>query len=117
MQRSRGQDPEAGRHPLVLPCNDLALVEQRLAARDVVSRSDGADDVQLGRHLTLTPYLEWVRDSCKKCGTLLIFDEVVTGFRVASGGAQQRFGVIPDIATFGKAICKWLSGPRACRPR
>ena len=37
-------------------------------------------------------------------GTVLIFDEVITGFRVAPGGAQQYFGVTPDLATFGKAI-------------
>jgi glutamate-1-semialdehyde 2,1-aminomutase len=49
-------------------------------------------------------YLEGVRDACTRYGTILIFDEVITGFRLAPGGAQERFGVTPDISTFGKAI-------------
>jgi glutamate-1-semialdehyde 2,1-aminomutase len=49
-------------------------------------------------------YLEAVRKLCTEHGAVLIFDEVVTGFRYALGGAQQYFGVIPDMATFGKAI-------------
>jgi glutamate-1-semialdehyde 2,1-aminomutase len=57
-----------------------------------------------GGILPLPGYLESVRAACTKYGTLLMFDEVITGFRVAVGGAQQRFGVTPDLATFGKAI-------------
>lgn len=57
-----------------------------------------------GGILPVPGYLEGVRESCIKNGTLLIFDEVVTGFRVAAGGAQSRFGVTPDIAIFGKAV-------------
>ncbi len=49
-------------------------------------------------------YLEAVREACSKAGSLLIFDEVITGFRMALGGAQQAFGVAPDIATLGKAL-------------
>jgi len=49
-------------------------------------------------------YLEKVRELTAKHGTLLIFDEVVTGFRLALGGAQQYYNVIPDLACFGKAI-------------
>jgi glutamate-1-semialdehyde 2,1-aminomutase len=57
-------------------------------------------------------YLEGVRQACSETGTLLIFDEVITGFRVAPGGAQQRLGVTPDLATFGKAIANGF--PVAC---
>ena len=49
-------------------------------------------------------YLHHLRELCTQHGTLLIFDEVMTGFRVALGGAQQRYGVIPDLSTFGKII-------------
>ena len=49
-------------------------------------------------------YLQHLRDLCTKHGALLIFDEVMTGFRVALGGAQARYGVTPDLTTFGKII-------------
>jgi len=49
-------------------------------------------------------YLQHLRALCTKHGTLLIFDEVMTGFRVALGGAQARYGVVPDLSTFGKII-------------
>jgi glutamate-1-semialdehyde 2,1-aminomutase len=49
-------------------------------------------------------YLEGVRDLCSSRGILLIFDEVITGFRLALGGAAERFGVIPDLAVYGKAM-------------
>ncbi len=49
-------------------------------------------------------FLEGVRELADEHGTVLIFDEVITGFRLAMGGAQERFGVTPDLATFGKAM-------------
>ncbi|HSM11939.1 MAG TPA: glutamate-1-semialdehyde 2,1-aminomutase [Lysobacter sp.] len=49
-------------------------------------------------------YLQHLRDLCTRHGTVLIFDEVMTGFRVALGGAQQRYGITPDLSTFGKII-------------
>ena len=49
-------------------------------------------------------YLQHLRALCTEYGALLIFDEVMTGFRVALGGAQQRYGVVPDLSTFGKII-------------
>jgi glutamate-1-semialdehyde aminotransferase len=49
-------------------------------------------------------FLEDVRDLCLKHGSVLIFDEIVTGFRHALGGAQELFGVVPDLACFGKAL-------------
>jgi glutamate-1-semialdehyde 2,1-aminomutase len=49
-------------------------------------------------------FLEGLRDLCTRHGALLIFDEVMTGFRVALGGAQQLYGVTPDLSTFGKII-------------
>ena len=49
-------------------------------------------------------YLQHLRDLCTQHGAVLIFDEVMTGFRVALGGAQARYGVTPDLSTFGKVI-------------
>jgi glutamate-1-semialdehyde 2,1-aminomutase len=49
-------------------------------------------------------FLQHLRELCTKHGALLIFDEVMTGFRVALGGAQQRYGITPDLSTFGKII-------------
>src|SRR5207237_8545653 len=51
-----------------------------------------------------TVYLEAVRNLARDRGALLIFDEVMTGFRVARGGAQERYGITPDITTLGKII-------------
>src|SRR5439155_12592016 len=49
-------------------------------------------------------FLEGLRALADGCGALLVFDEIVTGFRLAWGGAQERYGVIPDLCTLGKAI-------------
>jgi glutamate-1-semialdehyde 2,1-aminomutase len=49
-------------------------------------------------------YLQHLRALCDRYGAVLIFDEVMTGFRVALGGAQERYGVTPDLSTFGKVI-------------
>ncbi len=57
-------------------------------------------------------YLEGAKELCAEHGALLIFDEVITGFRLAPGGAQEYFGVTPDLAIFGKAIAGGL--PLAC---
>lgn len=57
-------------------------------------------------------YLETVRELCTEHGVVLIFDEVITGFRLALGGAQSYFGVTPDLATFGKAMANGF--PIAC---
>jgi glutamate-1-semialdehyde 2,1-aminomutase len=49
-------------------------------------------------------FLEGLRSACDRAGALLVFDEVITGFRLAPGGAQERLGVRPDISTFGKVL-------------
>jgi len=49
-------------------------------------------------------FLEALRLLCDACGALLVFDEVITGFRVARGGAQERFGVVPDLTILGKIV-------------
>jgi glutamate-1-semialdehyde 2,1-aminomutase len=49
-------------------------------------------------------FLQAVREATKKHGTVLVFDEIVTGFRIAWGGAQEKYGVVPDLACYGKAV-------------
>lgn len=62
-------------------------------------------------------YLEAVRDIASREGIVLIFDEMITGFRFANGGAQELFGVTPDIATFGKAIANGFPLSAVCGRR
>ena len=87
---------------LIAPFNDLAAVETLLAENDDVA----AIIVEpLQRIIPAEPgYLEGLRALCDRFSVLLIFDEIVTGFRLAYGGAQERYGVIPDICTLGKVI-------------
>lgn len=83
-----------------VPYNDLAAMEAELTARPVAA-------VILEPMTTTWPepgYLEGVRDLATKHGAILIFDEMVTGFRFAKGGAQEYFGVTPDLSSFGKGI-------------
>jgi glutamate-1-semialdehyde 2,1-aminomutase len=59
----------------------------------------------LQRVLTPVPgFLEALREATRRHGIVLIFDEIVTGFRIAWGGAQEKYGVVPDLATYGKAM-------------
>ena len=62
-------------------------------------------------------FLEALRALCDASGALLIFDEVITGFRVARGGAQERFGVLPDLTILGKIVGGGLPARRVRRPR
>src|SRR5208283_5388556 len=57
-----------------------------------------------GLYLPKPGYLDFLRAATKANGALLIFDEVMTGFRLAKGGAQERFGVTPDLTCLGKII-------------
>jgi len=87
---------------LIAPFNDLEAVAMLLNENDDVA----AIMVEpLQRIIPAEPgYLQGLRNLCDKHGVLLIFDEIVTGFRLAFGGAQERYGVIPDICTLGKII-------------
>lgn len=88
----------------ILPWNDLEALEARLAESDIAAVIMEPAMCNAGAIHPREGYLEGVREACTRTGTILIFDEVITGFRVAPGGAQERLGVTPDLATFGKAI-------------
>jgi glutamate-1-semialdehyde 2,1-aminomutase len=91
---------------IVLPFNDLGAVEQLFTARGVEIAAVIVEPVAANMGLVLPDdgFLRGLRAVCDRHGALLIFDEVITGFRVALGGAQARFGVTPDLSTFGKVI-------------
>lgn len=87
---------------LVAPFNDLEAVASLLSEHGDIA----AIIVEpLQRIIPPVPgFLEGLRDVCTQHGVLLIFDEIVTGFRLAYGGAQEQYGVVPDICTLGKVI-------------
>ncbi|WP_299621133.1 aminotransferase class III-fold pyridoxal phosphate-dependent enzyme [uncultured Tateyamaria sp.] len=87
---------------LIAPFNDLAAVEALLSEHSDIAAII-AEPLQ--RIIPAAPgFLQGLRDLCDKHHVLLIFDEIVTGFRLAYGGAQERYGVTPDICTLGKII-------------
>ncbi len=93
-------------HTLVLPFNDPEAVKAAFAANPggiagiIVEPVPG----NAGLYLPKPGYLEFLRDVTTAEGALLIFDEVMTGFRLAKGGAQERFNIRPDLTCFGKII-------------
>ena len=91
---------------IVLPFNDLARVESLFAERGAEIAGVIVEPVaaNMGMVLPADDFLRGLRALCDRHGSVLIFDEVITGFRVALGGAQARFGVTPDLSTFGKVI-------------
>ncbi|MDQ1446071.1 MAG: glutamate-semialdehyde -aminomutase [Acidimicrobiaceae bacterium] len=101
---SAGQDPAAGEHVDVLAWNDLDLLAARVERGDVAAVIMEAAMCNTSAVPPAPGYLEGVRELCDRTGTILIFDEVITGFRLAPGGAQELLGVTPDLATFGKAL-------------
>ncbi|HEU0036285.1 MAG TPA: glutamate-1-semialdehyde 2,1-aminomutase [Kofleriaceae bacterium] len=101
---SAGVPEGAARDTIVVPYNDLAAVEQVLAAGDVAAIIIEPVAGNMGLVVPKPGYLEGLRTLTAKHGTVLIFDEVMTGFRVAYGGAQARYGVTPDLTTIGKVI-------------
>ncbi len=91
---------------LLAPYNDLNAVEQLFAANKGQVAALIVEPVagNMGLMLPRKGFLEGLRDLCTANGALLIFDEVITGFRVDYHGAQGRFGVKPDLTTLGKII-------------
>ncbi len=96
---------------VVIPPNDLDLLERTLQADPEI----GAVILEpTGGHWGAVPirgpFLKGVRELTSKYGQLLIFDEVITGFRVAPGGAQQKYGILPDLTSLAKILAGGLPG-------
>lgn len=103
---SPGVPADLAKHTLTVPYNDVAALEASFAAQPSGIAAVILEPV-VGNMGCVPPdpgYLQAVRALCSKHGALLIFDEVMTGFRVAPGGASELYGVSPDITTFGKVI-------------
>ena len=91
---------------LLAPYNDLEAIETLVAANKGEIAALILEPVpgNMGLCLPNQGYLQGLRDICTREGIVLIFDEVMTGFRLAKGGAQELFGVTPDMTTLGKII-------------
>ena len=103
---SAGVPAETVMHTLALPYNDLGAVEAAFAARPQEIACVIVEPV-VGNAGTIPPgtgFLAGLRRLCTQYGALLIVDEVMTGFRLALGGAQQVYGVTPDLTTLGKIL-------------
>ena len=103
---SAGVHPDYARDTLVAPYNDLAAVEKLFA--DNPGQIAGLIVEPVAGNMGVVPpaagFLEGLRNVTGQDGSLLIFDEVISGFRVAFGGAQSLFGVTPDITCLGKIV-------------
>jgi glutamate-1-semialdehyde 2,1-aminomutase len=101
---SPGVPADFARHTLVAPYNDAvaaeAILERTPVAAVIVEPVAG----NMGCVPPKPGFLARLRELCDRSGACLVFDEVITGFRVAPGGAQERYGVTPDLTTLGKAI-------------
>jgi glutamate-1-semialdehyde 2,1-aminomutase len=99
--------PEAfTRETIVLPLDDEARVRELLRADGDRIAAVIIEPIPANNGLLLQrrEFLETLRTETERAGTLLIFDEVISGFRVARGGAAELYGITPDLATFGKVI-------------
>ncbi len=96
---SDGVPPNAVADTVVAPYNEVPELDDQVAA--VIVEPVAAN---MGVVPPVPGFLQGLRAACDEAGALLIFDEVITGFRLGRGGAAERFGMTPDIACFGKVI-------------
>jgi glutamate-1-semialdehyde 2,1-aminomutase len=101
---SVGQDAMDAAGLDVIGWNNLAWLESRLARGDVAGVIMEPAMCNQGAISPAPGYLEGAQESCRRHGAILIFDEVITGFRLGPHGAQGRFGVTPDLSIFAKAM-------------
>jgi glutamate-1-semialdehyde 2,1-aminomutase len=103
---SAGVPADTASHTMVLDYNDSGQSEALFARRGAEIAAVIVEPVAGNMNLVLPApgFLEKLRELCTRHGALLIFDEVMTGFRVALGGAQARFDIRPDLTTLGKVI-------------
>jgi glutamate-1-semialdehyde 2,1-aminomutase len=99
---SPGVPSAVAKDTAVIPYNDLASVERVVEGAACVFVEPVAGN--MGVVPPEPGFLEGLRSLCDETGALLVFDEVITGFRVARGGAQERFGVLPDLTVLGKIV-------------
>ncbi len=105
-----GVPEETCRSIVPLPPNDVEALEDAIGEGDVAGVILEPGGASMGYLPTPRPFLEELRRITKRNGVVLIFDEVVTGFRDAPGGAQGKYGVTPDISTLGKILAGGYPG-------
>ncbi|WP_105615040.1 glutamate-1-semialdehyde 2,1-aminomutase [Vallitalea okinawensis] len=104
-QDSNGITEGTMKDTLVLPFGEIDAVKNALQEnQDIACIILEPVPANMGLICTEKEYLVGLRDLCDQYGVLLIFDEVISGFRLSLGGAQERYGVIPDLTTLGKII-------------
>jgi glutamate-1-semialdehyde 2,1-aminomutase len=111
---STGMVPGCAEALIIQPFNDLELIEKTIRERHFEIAAIMLEPI-MGSCGVIPPregFLEGLRSITKEYGILLIFDEVMTGFRVAAGGAQEYYNIQPDISTFAKAMASGF--PVAC---
>jgi len=103
---TEGLPVDGAKECMLLPWNELELVEKTVAAHKHELAAIITEPVMCnnGCMMPKEGFLEGLREICDRHGILLIFDEVITGFRLSLGGAQKHFNVTPDLAIFGKAM-------------
>jgi len=103
---SAGVPADIAKHTVVLDYNDADQVKALFDSRGAEIACVIVEPVAGNMNLILPKqgFLETLRAQCTKHGAVLVFDEVMTGFRVALGGAQARYGIRPDLTTLGKVI-------------
>jgi glutamate-1-semialdehyde 2,1-aminomutase len=103
---SAGVPASFTQHTVAVPFNDVEAVKQAFSANPGQVAGIIVEPVpgNAGLYLPRPGFLEFLSKSATANGALLIFDEVMTGFRLAPGGAQQKYGITPDLSCFGKII-------------
>src|ERR1700743_589233 len=107
---------------VIVPWNDREAVTKALAEHEVAALLAEPIAAHNGVVPPADGFLEFLREATREAGALLVFDEVITGFRVARGGAQELYGVEPDLTVMGKVIggglpAAALGGPREAGER
>lgn len=103
---SAGVPADLARHTIVLPFNDFEAVRSAFAfhGKDLAGLIVEGVPANAGLYLPKPGYLELLQALCREHGAVFIYDEVMTGFRLAMGGAQSIYGLRPDLSCFGKII-------------
>jgi glutamate-1-semialdehyde 2,1-aminomutase len=102
---------------IVVPWNDREAVSRALAEHSVAALLAEPIAANMGVVPPAEGFLEFLRQATGEAGALLVFDEVITGFRVARGGAQELYGVEPDLTVLGKVIGGGLPAAALAGPR
>ena len=114
---SPGVPEQVAAGTVVVPWNDREAVEAAVAGHKVAALLVEPVPANMGVVLPREGFLAFLRELCDRHGTLLLFDEVITGFRVARGGAQDLYGVNPDLTVMGKILGGGLPAAAIGGPR